>query len=526
MKKIALYLILLCCSFRLYAQDIPVEISEPIDISNFGWNKVLQMKNGNTLLFHFEIRKGMLIKVFDKNRKEISTQKYLPKVLDMNGINVAGYKGLYEIGGEAVLFISQDIMNHGTLLRLRFDANTGRAIAEDKALESPSFQHRNVGRVLKNPGEDEYYILSTYTTTTKENEIHLNLVKYSAKHEKLKELPLDIVAKDKKYDAVGLGHVNIDKSGAVLCLLQFSKMSSIPGVNDHMLMFVYTGKDDEKFLTREAELPTEVQTSNMYYTFNPFGQSFNIVLETNRVAGFTEGAQTMKLSYVQPLVLITSSDFSSANLVELKDTMANKYFTANGANAWKYKGDILHIYTNNRGLTTAICRDQKLYYRGEDFNDINEPGVMGITQYDDKGAEIWATVVPKAPHYYNAVKEICPVVFSRTSEDGLFQTDCFNTKSGFYIVYNDVNHNFDKTLKDRPKPIGDVYQTNAVCYHLNRKREISKAYLLGKPEDGVFRHACNNSSMLDEFTAMYATVFEQRKGKDLSMHIAWCKVED
>ena len=50
MLRIALLLLLLISSYRLFADGY--ELSESVKLPLTGWNKVLQVSNGNTLLFH------------------------------------------------------------------------------------------------------------------------------------------------------------------------------------------------------------------------------------------------------------------------------------------------------------------------------------------------------------------------------------------------------------------------------------------------------------------------------------------
>ena len=78
------------------------------------------MKNGNTMLFHFEPRKAVVVKVFDTSHKEIASQKHVCKILDINYFYYAIFKGLYDINGEAVLFMEQEHLNKRQLVRGAF----------------------------------------------------------------------------------------------------------------------------------------------------------------------------------------------------------------------------------------------------------------------------------------------------------------------------------------------------------------------------------------------------------------------
>ena len=103
-----LYLLCIAVAIALFTngQEATYTMTEPLDISKAGWNKVLQMKNGNTMLFHFEPRKSILVKVFDKDHKEIATKKHPCDLIDINAFERSIFDGLVEINNEAVMLQS------------------------------------------------------------------------------------------------------------------------------------------------------------------------------------------------------------------------------------------------------------------------------------------------------------------------------------------------------------------------------------------------------------------------------------
>lgn len=75
MKYSFLTFIISLFSLVAQAQTTSFRISDPIDLPIEGWNKTLLMHNGNTILFHFERRKPILVKVFDSTGKEIASSR-------------------------------------------------------------------------------------------------------------------------------------------------------------------------------------------------------------------------------------------------------------------------------------------------------------------------------------------------------------------------------------------------------------------------------------------------------------------
>ena len=75
MKKALIFLsAVLFCVTALTAQQFKVEKSEVFDEPSNGWNKVFQLKNGNTFFFHGAHKEGLTITVYDKQRKIIATK--------------------------------------------------------------------------------------------------------------------------------------------------------------------------------------------------------------------------------------------------------------------------------------------------------------------------------------------------------------------------------------------------------------------------------------------------------------------
>ena len=103
LNLLLLALLVICTKARSHNS----QLSEKIDISHNGWDKVLQLSNGNTFLFHFEARKAIVIKVFSPDRKEISSQRFIGQQVDVSALENSELHGIYEINGEPVVFISQ-----------------------------------------------------------------------------------------------------------------------------------------------------------------------------------------------------------------------------------------------------------------------------------------------------------------------------------------------------------------------------------------------------------------------------------
>jgi hypothetical protein len=138
MKKPLLILTaILLCITSLFAQQTAIEKSEEFDEPAYGWNKLLQMKNGNTMFFHGTRKNGVEVTVYDSKRKQIASKEMETKLCDLDNMKKAKIIGLYEIAGEAVIFIVQADDRVPTLYRIRVNASTGDIIKEDELGQLP-----------------------------------------------------------------------------------------------------------------------------------------------------------------------------------------------------------------------------------------------------------------------------------------------------------------------------------------------------------------------------------------------------
>ncbi|SHN40419.1 hypothetical protein [Chitinophaga sp. CF418] len=96
-----------------------------------GSSRIVLMKNGNTLFFHFTPKKGIDVTVYDQKHHEKGIVNNKVDSWKQKKMRSASLKGVYEINGQAVVFIQQFIKKRPTLYRMVFDAKSGRKIKED-----------------------------------------------------------------------------------------------------------------------------------------------------------------------------------------------------------------------------------------------------------------------------------------------------------------------------------------------------------------------------------------------------------
>jgi hypothetical protein len=522
MRLISLLCILLSLAFATTAQDIKYETSDAIDISKNGYDKLLQMRNGNTLLFHFEYRKGIVVKVFDASHKEIASQKHLCKIIDINTLDHAELAGLYDINGEAVLFITQAVDNRHTIVRLRIDATTARLISEDKVVQSESFQKKIVAGIRKDKNSDNYFIV-TEKTNSGFVEKKINITKYNSNHQTIKEIPVNI--DQKGYDDANMESIDIDDNGGIMLTITLEKIIQYTHSYNYNMVLCYLPPGGDSVLYKQVQMPA-ISSSWSYSTWqteNPFANSLNLLLSVNVRGLVQNGTLNEYITYRDQLLMVMNEDMSAVKFMNLKNAKIREQIFAQLDTNQEFSGDVINMYTNQFGLSTVL-------YRGtvqarQNLGRVNTGDIkraVAVTQYNDLGEEIYGGLFPvsriRTYHDYHAVLD-------NTTDDGLCGMAGIKTKSNYYVMYNDVNKDYGMKLSELKDSIYNCEFTNARFYKLDRKKQATQTYLFGQPAEDEYRHISASSGNFDDKTNTYAVLYLHKKGKEYSSQIAWCHFE-
>jgi len=527
MKRL-LFILLALFPFLAFSQS-KFELSEDLKLPHDGWNKLLQMKSGNTLLFHFENRKGIVVRVFDKDHKEIAKEKHLCNVLDINAFDRSFYKGLFEVDGEGVLFISQNIDNKYNMVRLRINGNTAKLIKEESIVTAPNALSKFTTSVVRSEDAGTYSVVSFNEKSTNEAAGKLQLTIYGNKHEVLADLPVEMPNAD--YDYISYLGGSIDKNGSVLLATELSKIIQYPDVLDNDIIFYYLPKGGREFLVKKIGIPRgSIPNLKVSYTYNPFVNNINIFVH-NKWEGRVKYGNVMRKGLYSSYVLTIASD-------SLRDILGNrrieytkaKEYLHNHANPQRdYYGMPFHIYTDNVGMTSIVSIEEDVDSTGLYFPGLQEQtnNNIGVTMYNDYGDEIWGAVLP----YQNlSSKNDAAKVFGLCSENELSDLQCVNKGRNCYVFFNEPNDNHSNLvitdtidskykLKDR-KYTYDL--TNATYYKIDAKKNITKEYLLNAPVEGEYNHIYAASGGFDEASSTYVTLVECKKDGKTTNRIAWC----
>jgi hypothetical protein len=439
MNRLILIFVLCCCIIPIttFAQERKFDFSTPVGFDPGGINKVLCMNNGNTMLFHFELGKPIMLKVFDTAHKRVANTEHLCKELDISMLKTMLFKGLYDINGEAVLFIEQENNGRHSLVRLRFNSHNGKMIEEKTMGRSRSMAKPMKFFVMKNKGEDNYAILySTDIPQFKDCELHVTY--YNAKHESYKEVPLTFDRK--KFDyldvvsaeslpagvcvSLGLstlllnGTANRVKTASLLPTVQqyddlsYGVTSSLENasVYSHHYGMFFIGQDSSRAVSHFVDVSTEVYPYYACSTYNPFAKSVNLLMLSYQDVFYRFGLELRPTAIMGNLFFKLDDENLAADYTWITNKLAGNVLKSRTDTANNFKGLPVAVFTNANGLSTMVSQSFARYKNVESQQraDVFETyfGDVAITQFDDDGKEIWGTVLPVSQylksyrHYY------------------------------------------------------------------------------------------------------------------------------
>lgn len=531
-------LITLFAAILLYtiagAQPSKIAYSNAIDIPATGYNKVLQVRNGNTLLFHFEPFKGIVVKVFDKSHQEIASQKHTCEIVDINTLNLADFKGLLDINGEAVLFIQQPYLSRMSLIRLRIDATTGKLLKEEVMERAPTFKNETIFYVQQFPGKDQYAVLHYKNLAFMPDE-KIKISIWNGKNEKLRE-----VAIGKPFPELTSMRYNgfkLEKNAAYASFSLYIQIAD--GQFKQYLYSARLNENDTICALQNTEIDDRIPSYYSVFTPNDFTETENM-MAMNMYTSQEKVGENKETAYfpVPYFFSYAKTDFSVSSTavidedkirektVGMRDTMA--------PSAWIP----LSMHTSKTGASSVFYEMQHDYFKHEKGKDFHQTylGPVAVNILNDNGASIFSLVIPKKQVLYslytaedlsrrNTTRHLFREMAAEDHNSQFASTDVLPLKGSYHILVNDLVENFDKKITDSLKAVVNFDYSNAICYTLNRKRELTKSYLFGQPAAGEAKPCQLESAHYDETTGLYAVVMEEYKNNKTTVKIAWCQFE-
>lgn len=496
------------------AQDSTLIISQPIGISNEGINRVLQLSNGNTALLHFENKRHMRVKLFDKTGKEIASTVPELRVVDMAMIEKTELKNLFESDGDITLFLSQAINNADALVRVILDGKTGKLKKETVVVESADMYDNIDTRVFGITGDSCYSVVS-YNNYKPKDSLYISVSKYDEKHN-LKET-LNYAHKKIEDRYYAMYSMCSDDGDILIALNNSSKNDKLNNVVE--IQFMYLRNDMHHFTGRTFTLPENVGFYNMWFTKNTFAGNLNVVLLNGEGYTISVGAGATRFSKQEQHWLIMSEDMSSVkstvfSAVHSNDTTPDLY------SSFLLAG----LHTNDMGLTTVVHEDNdpKFKYNGMYWDLCRQ---ILVSKYNDDGNQIGKAVQIPCFHKYT-IGGTPNILYKTIDIKSLYTYRILITSKSVFVIMNDIPANQDVKEQSAVTEVTDFNNSEAVICQVNKKNIYTRKYFFNTVDSGEHKQVLPATLNYDEKTKVVAAVMRKKKGKQETFHMAWRRLED
>ena len=546
MKKVFLCLMLAVLSPVLLPAQPRLETSESFGEPEEGWNKVLQLQNGNTFFFHFTQKNGIEVRVYGKDRRVIAEQVVTSALWDPKKLGETAMEGVYEIGGQPVLFLHQKKNRTPSLYRVQLDPATGAVIADKLIGTLPKYKVGSKWAIAyggvspmdfhieKDPYSDHYAVVN-FNTFSHESGERIEVVYYDGTggtHKVRNRAYYDVPEGGFKY--LNFIAMAVDRKNVYLCTYGYHDKWS---AEDARIIVSRLGAEDKAFTHKLLDYTEDFRDTKAELLYNPGTNMLQLMTMTvqQTKSNFLTGAGTTYylalMSYIDPetLMVIASKPLQAKKVSEDLHRQIEQRHT--------FSGLPQQMVLNRDNTTTVLMeemfREVRRNSSGAVISTSTTLGSIGISELNDRGIEEDGHVIIKA--------QVCSGLFeplylarkkkgqwSYRKSKGILNNNAFlsfdyvNTEHARYILFNDYPGNFDKDEGERKrKPVRYISDASTVCYRL-KSGTPEKYYLFGPPSDKHESRFCyvEASHFLPE-QGTYATLLMQRSSGKKEAVIAW-----
>lgn len=490
------------------AQDSTLIISQPVDISNEGINKVLQLSNGNTALLHFENKRHMRVKLFDKTGKEVAFAVPELKIVDMAMIEKTKLENLFEASGDIVLFFNQVVNLSNALMKVVLDGKTGKLKHEEIVAESDK-----VGMHVFVSKRSMGHTILLYRNSFGEDSLRFTVYRYDY-YNNLKETLL--FSKKKVKDHSYFTQSMASEDGDVLIGLVSNLMTTSNAADMQLL---YLRNDMHSFVTRTFTLPQGYGLNKILFARNTFAGNLNVVLLNGQglIVDLREQSQyIMKLEHNWLIIPEDMSDIKNGDFSAIP-----KYDSMQNADAVY---SLVNFYTNANGITTALHIDNAPRNNFSDRSWTHQRKMI-VSKYDDNGKQIGDAVLIPYKHAYtfDGTRGVLSEMIDRTT---LHMSNSLITPKSVFVIMNDIPANQHVKEQSAVAEVIDFNNTEAVICQVDKKNVYTRKYFFNIVDSGEHKQVLPATIDYDEKTKVVAAVMRKKKGKQETFHLAWRRLED
>ncbi len=494
------YLLLFCTALSLAAsaQNVPIKYSAPFDEPEGLDTKLFQCSNGNTLLLNFTKKHGIETKVYDSEHKPKTSAILTSELWDAGIMGKSAVDGIFNIGGNVVIFLEQLDSRQPMLYRLVLSPETGRIIRQDKVAEMPSYG-AGAGYAMafggvtpkgffveKDPNSDAYAVLA-FDGFASETAKRIQLLHFDGEHKEISRSYYD--SPENRYKYINyLGMVVRGTAEVALATYGYNTRTS-GGKGSHIFLSLL---HDGSFVHRKLDFSEDLKETNAVFTYNTKKNIYQLLTLSRMDTKSRFGSSTSTTTYAAILVGIDPSDFEIRYAKPLDTRLASEYRKSHYDLRDDYSGMPMDMSINEDGTVTIVMEERGTIYssRGSATSIL---GDVGVLEFDVEANPVNGYVVRKNqvtkrtfPYLSHPAERKGHMNFAGNSwtfmsgaKSGYYSFNYLGTPAGRFVFFNDHPKNFERDAEKSPRRLEAVSDANTVCYRLTNG-EMSKFHFFGK----------------------------------------------
>ncbi|MCW3465635.1 hypothetical protein [Chitinophaga nivalis] len=502
-----------------------------------GWDKLLQLKNGNTIYLHFARKEGLTVNVYNPKRELAATDTVRSQLWNAADLESTEIDGIFEIKGQPVVFLQQIVKDSPVLYRLILDGETGKLRQEDKLGALPSIRHRSVYT------QDNLASHDCYVEKDRHSD-HYAVAFFSG---------AAIQRTDSIRERIQVLHFSpehtlINKGWLYLQDTAYNYFSYISmAVQGREKVYLATAGFNTK---RKGSEPW---SSVVFSMLSPDSSSFesNVLAYTANYGDVTgELFPLPRLQQVRLLLQVPSqqSDGGSGTFLNIlspftgklrKHTMLSfpelsRNVRMNLGYKDGYKGVPQRLLQRDDGSSTLLLENIYSFKQGNaQINKLHtNMGDAGIAELDNDGREITTMAVSKSQvimgicepflqHRRNKSEWVFRNKIAALNTNTYLSYDYISIPDASFVLFNDYLQYLDSGGQEKTrKPLKYAADANFVCYRFYAGK-MERLFLFGAPEVTKGYAGMMGAADYNADNRVYATVIISRQGSEKKANIAW-----
>jgi hypothetical protein len=529
-----------------------------------GASRLLLMKNGNTLFFQFTVKKGVNVNVYDHKHRTTGAVNSRIRSWKQKKMKRADLKALFEVDGNAVVFLEQLIKKHPTLYRLVFDGKTGKLLREDELaknnrLHMGDSHKRKYGRfddvqfiVKRDPGS-EYYAIGICNGESSVKKEHIEVVHFAPNHKEINRAFFESPGDTYRYLVSPDIYVNRDE---FVFISGYAYNTKATEGKDSRVVIGRLQKGTRQFeskaldYTGDYENPMLVvkyrKEDKLVYMLN----AFEVKKDDNRgiMSKGYDVMDALEMNIIDP----ATQEVKNHYLIKHPKLSAyvEQYIKVKKKNKKVYNGVIQDFRLNSDSTITYLFEYMNNYVSTRTSTSFNSRtgaastttrsvlcttlGDIGIMNTDLDGKELRSYAINKSQGIERSLNMF--LINRRKQSSWHFRAGAnYSMMPGFlsydyifvngkdYVFFNDSPVNLDNEDEDAhsKKESGAVSNWNTACATFDGNK-VMKPYLFGEPKEKDEGRFCQLEMITtSEDNKTMATMMIERLGREKKAYIVW-----